>query len=60
MIRLLNYAREHSVALFLATIHASNARIMNFVKRSGFPFERKMIEPGIMQVRVILMDAIEE
>jgi acetyltransferase len=60
MIRLLNYAREHGVTSFLATIHASNARIMNFVKRSGFPFERKMIEPGIMQVRVILMDAIEE
>ena len=60
MIRLLNYARDHGVASFLATIHMSNARIMNFVKRSGFPFERKMIEPGIMQVRVILMDAIEE
>ena len=60
MIRLLNYAREHGVASFLATIHASNARIMNFVKRSGFPFERKMIEPGIMQVRVILMDVTEE
>ena len=60
MIRLLNYAREHGVAYFLATIHASNARIMNFVKRSGFPFERKMIEPGIMQVRVILMDVIAE
>jgi len=60
MIRLLNYARVHGVASFLATIHTSNARIMNFVKRSGFPFERKMIEPGIMQVRVILMDVIEE
>jgi hypothetical protein len=56
----LNYAREHGVASFLATIHMSNARIMNFVKRSGFPFERKMIEPGIMQVRVNLMDVIEE
>jgi acetyltransferase len=55
-----NYAREHGVASFLATIHMSNARIMNFVKRSGFPFERKMIEPGIMQVRVILMDVNEE
>jgi len=60
MIRLLHYAREHGVASFLATIHMSNTRIMNFVKRSGFPFERKMIEPGIIQVRVILMDVIEE
>ncbi|MFC2053858.1 GNAT family N-acetyltransferase [Chloroflexota bacterium] len=60
MIHLLNYAREHRVASILATIHASNARIMNFVKRSDVPFERKMIEPGIMQVRVILTYVIEE
>jgi GNAT superfamily N-acetyltransferase len=46
------YAVQHGVTTFIATVHISNARIMHFIRRSGFPYDRKMIEPGTWQVRL--------
>ncbi len=54
MARLVSYAREHGVQAFLATIHTSNARILRFIKSSSLPFERKMIEPGVWEIRIRL------
>lgn len=51
---LVKYARDHGVETFLGTIHHSNAKIMRFVRRSGFPAEKKMVEPGVWEVRVKL------
>lgn len=50
--RLVKYARTQGVRAFLATVHFSNARIMRFIKRSGFPMEKKMLEPGVWEIRV--------
>jgi acetyltransferase len=52
--RLVRYAREHGVSAFLATVQVSNARIVHFIKRSGLPFERKMLEPGVWEIRIQL------
>lgn len=54
MLHLARYAMQHGVTAFLATVHLSNARIMHFVKCSGLHFERKMIEPGVWEIRIFL------
>lgn len=50
--RLVKYARTQGVRAFLATVHFTNARIMRFIKRSGFPMQKKMLEPGVWEIRV--------
>jgi acetyltransferase len=52
--RLVKYARDHGVKAFLGTIHHSNVKIMRFVRRSGFPVKKQMVEPGVWEVRVQL------
>jgi GNAT superfamily N-acetyltransferase len=54
--RLVTYARKHGVVEFLATVHHTNSKVVRFVQRSGFPAERKMIEPGIWEIRLRLAD----
>jgi acetyltransferase len=56
--RLVRYALLHDVQFFLATVHLSNAQIMRFVQRSGFPAEKKMIEPGVWEIRIRLQSRI--
>lgn len=56
--RLVRYACSHGVRTFLATVHVSNAQIMRFIQRSGFPADKKMIEPGVWEIRVRLQDGI--
>lgn len=52
LLRLVDYARSQGVKTFLATVHSSNSLIMRFIKKSEFPFERKMLEPGVWEVRI--------
>ena len=54
--RLIKYARTQGVRAFLATVHFTNARIMRFIKRSGLPTEKKMLEPGVWEIRVSIED----
>ena len=54
MERLVTYARTHGVRVFLATVHHTNSQIMRFIGRSGFPTEKKILEPGVWEVRIIL------
>lgn len=56
--RLVRYALLHDVQTFLATVHLSNAQIMRFIQRSGFPAEKKMIEPGVWEIRIQLQSGI--
>lgn len=51
---LVNYAQAHDVRAFLATVHMTNAKIMRFVQKSGFPSEKKMTEPGVWEVQIFL------
>jgi len=54
MKRLLEYGRQHGVRMLVATVHSSNARILRFITRSGLPFEKKMLEPGVWEYRIWL------
>lgn len=60
--RLLAYSRAHGVNAFLATIHTTNAPILRMIKRSGLPVKRRMLEPGVWEVRIFLeqMDPLSE
>jgi acetyltransferase len=58
LMRLVRYALSHDVQTFLATVHVSNAQIMRFIRRSGLPAEKKMIEPGVWEIRIRLQDGI--
>lgn len=51
-VRLIDYARQHGVQTLVATIHQSNSRIMQFIRRSGLPFDREMLEPGTLLVKI--------
>ncbi len=54
MERLVRYGRAHGVKAFMATVHVANVPVMQFIKHSGFPFEKKMLEPGIWEIRINL------
>ena len=54
MKRLLQYGRQHGVRELVATVHSSNARILRFITKSGLPFEKKMLEPGVWEYRIQL------
>jgi len=52
--RLIHYALQNGVTTFIATVNAGNTPVMHFIGKSGFPFEREMIEPGVFQIRILL------
>jgi acetyltransferase len=52
--RLIDYARQHGIETLIATVHQSNTRVMQFIRRSGLPFDREMLEPGTMLVKIHL------
>lgn len=54
MKRLLQYGKRHGVCKLVATVHSSNARITRFITKSGLPFEKKMLEPGVWEYRIRL------
>jgi RimJ/RimL family protein N-acetyltransferase len=47
---LVRYARTQGVMGLYATVHTANARILNFIRSSGLPFQRKMLEPGVWEI----------
>lgn len=54
MTHLLRYAQAQGIHTIQATIHVSNAHIMNFIRKGGLPFTREMLEPGVWLVRIDL------
>jgi RimJ/RimL family protein N-acetyltransferase len=52
--RLLQYGRKQGVRKLVATVHSTNARILRFITKSGLPFEKKMLEPGVWEYRIRL------
>ena len=55
VVRLVEYARLHSVKAFIGTIHTTNAKISHFIETGGLPFERKMISPGVWEYTLSLV-----
>jgi acetyltransferase len=52
--RLIEYAQQHGVQVFVATVHQSNTRIMKFIRRSGLSFDREVLEPGTLLIKIHL------
>jgi acetyltransferase len=51
MIHLVDYAKKHSIRYFQATVLFGNDRILNFIRKSGLPFEKKL-EYGAWEIKV--------
>jgi acetyltransferase len=51
---LAEYARNNGIYFFKADILMHNQRILNFIRHSRLPYERKMLEPGIWSISVQL------
>jgi GNAT superfamily N-acetyltransferase len=58
MVHLIQYARKQGVREFVATVHMSNSTILKFIQRSGFPVERRMIEPGVWEITIPIDDSL--
>ena len=56
MSQLVLYARQQGVTYFIGTVHMGNKRVMNFVKRSKLPYTREMVEPGVWEIRIRLLE----
>lgn len=51
---LIRYARQQGIELFTGTMWTTNQRILDFVSKSGLPYERNMIEPGVWDYKIFL------
>lgn len=54
MERLVKYASENGVNAFVASIHTANFRVLDFIRSSGLPMDKKMVEPGIWEIKLHL------
>ncbi len=54
MQRLVGYARAHGVRGLVATVHANNTPVLAFIRNTGMPFKKKIIEPGIWEIIIPL------
>jgi len=54
--QLIGYAQQHGIKSFVATVHQSNAGVIKFIRRSGLLFDRKVLEPGVLLIRIHLTD----
>jgi len=52
MMHLIAYAQAHGVKYFVGNIHMNNTVMMNIIKQSGLPFDRKVVEPGVWNIRI--------
>jgi len=59
LLRSVEYARDHGIKVFVATVHSSNARIRHFIRLSGYPVKRTMMEPGVWEFRIFLEETGE-
>lgn len=53
LIRLVEYARQHGIHAFTATVRHDNVQIMRFIRKSGLPTERKL-GAGVWEIVVKL------
>ncbi len=54
MHRLARYAQEQGLKAFVANVHTSNKPVLSFVQHSGLQFDKKMVEPGVWEIRILL------
>jgi len=54
MQHLARYAGKHGVRGFLATVHSNNTPVLSFIRNSGLPFKKRIIEPGIWEIIIPL------
>ncbi len=54
MQRLVRYASEHGVRGLVATVHANNTPVMSFIRNTGLPFKKEIVEPGTWEITIPL------
>jgi acetyltransferase len=54
MQRLVRYASEHGVRGLVATVHANNTPVLNFIRNTGMPFKKRILEPGVWEIVIPL------
>ena len=52
---LVRYAREHGVRGLVATVHSNNTPVLSFIRNTGLPFKKRIIEPGIWEIIIPLL-----
>jgi acetyltransferase len=58
MQHLVHYASEHGVRGLVATVHANNTPVLSFIRNTGLPFKKRIIEPGIWEIIIPLTPEI--
>jgi acetyltransferase len=51
---LVRYASQHGVRGLVATVHANNTPVLSFIRNTGLPFKKRIIEPGIWEIIIPL------
>lgn len=54
MQRLVRYASEHGVRGLVANVSANNSPVLAFIRNTGMPFKKKILEPGIWEIIIPL------
>ena len=52
--RLVQVGLKRGVTAFVGAIHFSNATIIKFIERSGYSYEKKVVEPGVWEIIINL------
>jgi GNAT superfamily N-acetyltransferase len=54
MQRLVQYASEHGVRGLVANVHTNNSPVLAFIRNTGLPFNKRILEPGIWEIIIPL------
>ena len=52
MKHLINYAKEHGIHTLRGSILMNNHRVLRFIEKSNFPYEKRMLEPGTWEISI--------
>ncbi len=47
---LVRYASQHGVRGLVATVHSNNSPVLSFIRNTGLPLKKKILEPGIWEI----------
>jgi GNAT superfamily N-acetyltransferase len=48
---LVGYASAHGVRVLLSTVHPQNERILRFIEQSGVPYEKRLLDGTVWEIR---------
>jgi acetyltransferase len=51
---LVRYASEHGVRGLVAVVHSNNTPVLSFIRNTGVPFKKRILEPGVWEIIIPL------